>query len=80
MAMSATTDAFQAATAVNPTAVATTILMILVALAILLLAWIVFKLAEQAVADPREQKSVFAYGLRATAMVLFIVGVFVGLH
>lgn len=78
--MSAMTDAFQAATAVNPTAVATAILMILVSMAILLLAWVVFKLAEQAVTDPEQQKNIFAYGLRATVMVLFIIGVFVGVR
>jgi len=78
--MSAMTDAFQTATSVNPSAVATTILMVLVALAVLLLAWMVFKLGEQALSDPDQQKSVFTYGLRATVMVVFIVIVFVGLH
>lgn len=76
--MSAITSAFQDASSVDPSVMSVVILTIVCALVILMLAWVIVKLGQQAIEDPDRGRDVLFYGIRATVLVVFILVALIG--
>lgn len=76
--MSVITDAFRDASSVDPSAMSLVIVSILCALVIVMLAWVIVKLGQQAIEEPDHGRDVFFYGIRATVLFVFVLVALVG--